>query len=133
MFKIWYGEGNALTDNSVINSTFNGIVNHRFNFDLELKDDEKIIKIDTYLLYIILQNKKEFNGARDNDIFLKIFIKNFDQNMSFQKNLSKVELIINDDDILYKELLTIHKKIKELFNIIYNEYLIKTIQFKDHV
>ena len=101
---------------------------------MDLKDNDKVIPIDTYLLYIILQNNIKSNeNTSDKDYFIKIFINNFSENYIFQNNLSKIELIINNDELLYKELYSINKKIKELFKKIYKDYVQATILNKDHV
>ena len=127
----WYDEGNSLTDNIVLKNLFNEFLKQNYNFNLEIHDNAKLVTIDTYLINVIIENKLGFMGSKDP--FIKILIKNLNENYFFQNNLSKIELIINEDELLYKELSSVNKKIKEFFKKIYNEYLIDTIGNKDHV
>jgi hypothetical protein len=88
-----------------------------------LKDGEKIVSIDTYLLLIILQNKIEYKGTRNKESFIKIFFRNFNDNYIFQNNLLKIELIAVEEEAFYKEISSINKIIKETFRKTYNDSL----------
>ena len=117
-FKKWYNSGESLLNNFCIINLYNNFIQFEKSnyFCLDNKEKNYEILTDDYLFQILLLD--EFNSEFiENQLFKKTFlmmINHLNKQNNMINELSKLEIIVNDEDLkLFESLIETHKFIKK--------------------